>query len=134
MSRSPAAARRTSARPAGGRPAAGRPAPVRPATARAADTRTLADLDGIGPKMLEDFRRLGVPDVAALARRNGDALYQTLCQLTGQRQDPCVLDTFRCAVAQARDPHLPPAQRQWWWWSRQRKAAEPPSPATRRRR
>jgi hypothetical protein len=72
--------------------------------------------------MLEDFRRLGVRDVAALARADGGKLYDRLCALTGTRQDPCVLDTFRCAVAQARDPDLPPEQRRWWWWSRQRLA------------
>jgi hypothetical protein len=88
-----------------------------------AGARTLADLDGIGPAMLEDFARLGVRDVAALARQDGRKLYDRLCALTGERQDPCVLDTFRCAVAQARDPGLPPEQRRWWWWSRQRKAA-----------
>jgi hypothetical protein len=91
----------------------------RPAGAAA---RTLADLDGIGPAMLEDLHRLGVRDVAALARSDGQALYDRLRALTGIRQDPCVLDTFRCAVAQARDPGLPPGQRRWWWWSRRRKA------------
>ena len=73
--------------------------------------------------MLEDLRRLGVTDVATLARRDPDQLYQRLGALTAARQDPCVLDPFRCAVAQARDPDLPPAQRRWWWWSRRRKAA-----------
>jgi hypothetical protein len=87
------------------------------------DDRALDDLDGIGPAMLGDLHRLGVRDVAALARRDGDALYQELCRLTAARQDPCVLDTFRCAVAQARDPALPAPQRWWWWWSRQRKAS-----------
>ena len=90
---------------------------------RPRDHRTLADLDGIGPAMLEDFRRLEVPGVAALARQDPQALYDRLCRLTGARQDPCVLDTFSCAVAQARDPDLPLAQRRWWWWSRRRKAA-----------
>jgi hypothetical protein len=33
-----------------------------------------------------------------------------------------VLDTLRCAVAQARDGDLPRQQRDWWWWSRARKA------------
>jgi len=98
---------------------AGAPGRRPPGTA----TRALADLHGIGPAMLEDLRRLGVPDVAALARRDGQELYDRLCALTGLRQDPCVLDTLRCAVAQARDPALPPEQRRWWWWSRQRKAA-----------
>ena len=84
--------------------------------------RRLADLDGIGPAMLGDLDRLGVRTVAALARREPRALYDRLCDLTGQRQDPCVLDTFACAVAQARDARLPAARRRWWWWSRKRLA------------
>jgi hypothetical protein len=89
--------------------------PVRP------DRRALADLEGIGPAMLADLELLGVRDVAALARQDPQALYDRLCRLQGARQDPCVLDTFHCAVAQARDPGLPAAQRKWWWWSRLRK-------------
>jgi hypothetical protein len=88
-----------------------------------ADDRSLADLDGIGPAMLADLGKLEVPDVAALARQDPELLYRRLCLMTGVRQDPCVLDTFCCAVAQARDPDLPAAQRKWWWWSRRRKAA-----------
>jgi hypothetical protein len=83
--------------------------------------RTLLDLDGIGPAMVKDLHLLGVRDVATLARRDPRALYDRLCDRTGVRQDPCVLDTFCCAGAQARDPDLPPAQRRWWWWSRRRK-------------
>jgi hypothetical protein len=89
---------------------------------RLADTRALLDLAGIGRSMEGDLHRLGVRDVAALARQDPERLYRRLCALTGLRQDPCVLDTFRCAVAQARDPLLPAARRNWWWWSRERKA------------
>ena len=85
------------------------------------DKRDLKDLDGIGPSMLRDFEMLGVRNVKELARRNPETLYEQLCQVTGQRQDICVLDVFRCAVAQARNPRLPAAQRNWWYWSRQRK-------------
>jgi hypothetical protein len=92
-----------------------RATPTRP------DRRALDDLEGIGPAMLADFELLGVRDVAALARQDPRALYDRLCRLQGARQDPCVLDTFHCAVAQARDPGLPAAQRKWWWWSRLRK-------------
>jgi predicted RecB family nuclease len=88
------------------------------------DTRELADLDSIGPAMLRDFDRLGIRTVAELARRNPEKLYEQLCAITGQSQDICVLDVFRCAVAQARNPRLPAAQRQWWYWSRQRKRTE----------
>ncbi len=93
---------------------------------RTPDPRPLDGLDGVGPAALEDLHRLGVSTVAELARRDPDELYRRLCDLSGVRQDPCVLDTFRCAVAQARDPALPPEQRRWWWWSRQRKAGRLP--------
>jgi predicted RecB family nuclease len=81
----------------------------------------LRDLAGVGPSIEADLRSLGISSVRDLAETNGDELYRRLCESTGTRQDPCVLDTFRCAVAQARDPGLPSEQRNWWWWSRQRK-------------
>lgn len=86
--------------------------------------RQLRDLVSIGPAMLRDFERLGVHTVAQLARRSPRGLYEGLCRVTGQAQDLCVLDTFTAAVAQARNPRLPAAQRQWWYWSRRRKAAD----------
>jgi hypothetical protein len=86
--------------------------------------RRLADLVSIGPAMLRDFEMLGVKSVAQLAREEPSELYKRLCTITGQRQDPCVLDVFCAAVAQARDPQLAPAKRQWWYWSAKRKRAE----------
>jgi predicted RecB family nuclease len=85
------------------------------------DRRELKDLDGIGPAMLGDFDKLGITSVKELARRNPETLYEQLCAATRQRQDICVLDVFRCAVAQARNPRLPAAQKSWWYWSRIRK-------------
>lgn len=87
------------------------------------DTRSLRDLSGVGPAIEADFRLLGVENVEALAERDGEELYTALCEKTRKRQDPCVLDTFRCAVAQAQDWNLPAEQRNWWWWSRRRKQA-----------
>ncbi len=88
------------------------------------NTRTLGELGSIGPAILRDFERLGVRSVAALARRNPERLYEELCRRTGHSQDVCVLDTFRAAVAQARNPRLPAEQKRWWYWSRLRKARE----------
>jgi hypothetical protein len=73
--------------------------------------------------MARDFEMLGIRSIPQLARQNPQRMYQRMCALTGQRQDPCVLDTYCAAVAQARDPHLPLEQCQWWYWSRRRKAA-----------
>lgn len=86
-----------------------------------AESRKLADLISIGPAMLRDFELLGIRTVAQLARQSPAQMYSRLSRATGQRQDPCVFDTFCAAVAQARDPRLPAEQCQWWYWSRKRK-------------
>jgi hypothetical protein len=89
----------------------------------AAPARRLRDLEGVGPATLDDLHRLGVRSVDDLARRDPEALYRRLGALEGKRPDPCCLDVFRSAVAQANDPDLPAPMRTWWWWSRRRKAA-----------
>src|SRR2546430_17587083 len=54
----------------------------------------------------------------SLARQNPERLYARLNRIQAQRQDPCVLDVFSAAVAQAQNPRLPAAQCQWWYWSK----------------
>jgi hypothetical protein len=85
--------------------------------------RTFRDLISVGPAIERDFQLLGVKSVDDLATRDPEKLYQRLCRKTGMLQDPCVLDVFRAAVAQARDPKLPAEQCVWWYWSRVRKQA-----------
>ncbi|HUB81421.1 MAG TPA: helix-hairpin-helix domain-containing protein [Bryobacteraceae bacterium] len=87
-----------------------------------AEQRRVRDLVSVGPKIVHDLKMLGVRGVPYLALQDPDRLYEKLCRLTGKRQDPCVLDVFRAAIAQARDPRLPAEQCQWWYWSRKRKA------------
>ena len=89
------------------------------------ETRELKDLVSIGPAMLEDFELLGVRSVAQLRRRSPERMYRQLCRIRKQVIDPCCLDTFMAAVAQAKDPSLPTEQRQWWYWSKVRKKAAP---------
>ncbi len=72
--------------------------------------------------MLKDFKLLGIESVEQLAACDPAELYHRLEEITGKRQDPCVLDTFCAAVAQAKDPNLPAEQRNWWYWSRLRRA------------
>jgi predicted RecB family nuclease len=85
------------------------------------DTRELEDLVSVGTAMRRDFELLGITTVTELARHDPEALYRELCRKTRTHQDPCVLDTFHAAVAQARDPTLPFEKCQWWYWSRLRK-------------
>ena len=87
------------------------------------ETRELGELISVGPAMLRDFQMLGIRSVAQLARQEPMRMYRKLERATGERQDPCVLDVFCAAVAQARNPRLPVEQSQWWWWSRKRKEA-----------
>lgn len=89
------------------------------------DTRRLTELRGVGPSIAADLNQLGIFTVDQLAASDGRELYDRLCALTGMRQDPCVEDTFVCAVAQSRDPQLPAEQKNWWYWSRLRKRDVP---------
>src|SRR5262249_16724974 len=91
---------------------------VKPAGKR----RRMRDLISVGPAILRDFELLSVHNMKQLARSDPRQLYRRLCRVTGERQDPCVLDVFCAAVAQARDPHLPAERCLWWYWSRKRKA------------
>jgi hypothetical protein len=81
----------------------------------------LSEFAGVGPAMLRNFEQLGIRSFRQLANQDPEQLYGKLCRMTGKRQDPCVLDVFTCAIAQACDPNLPVEQRKWWYWSRARK-------------
>jgi len=76
----------------------------------------LQQLPAIGPSVAADLRRLGVRSVKDLARRDPERLYARLCELTGARQDLCVLYTFRCAVYAARTPQPKSELLNWWAW------------------
>lgn len=96
----------------------------------------LAGLRSVGPATRRDLALLGVHDMAALAAADPQELYNRLNAVTGVRIDPCVLDVFACAVAQARDPALPAHLRDWFRWTPSRKAGRlaealppPPPPA-----
>jgi hypothetical protein len=76
----------------------------------------LQQLPAIGPSMARDLRRLGIRSVNDLARRDPERLYARLCAISGVRQDPCVLYTFRCAVYAARTEKPDPELLKWWKW------------------
>jgi len=84
-------------------------------------TKNLGDLISIGPAMLRDFELLGIRSVAQLAQQDPEKMYAKLGRVARQHQDICVLDVFRAAVAQARNPQLPAEECQWWYWSKKRK-------------
>src|SRR5215469_4476706 len=70
----------------------------------------LEDIPNIGPAIAADLRQLGITTPSDLRGRDPYAMYDDLCRITGQRQDPCLLDTFIAAVRfMEGDPKQP-----WW--------------------
>jgi hypothetical protein len=88
-----------------------------PKAATAADCIRLEQLPNIGPALAADLRRLGIRQPSELRGRDPFALYQALCQATGRRQDPCVLDTFMAAT----DFMDGAAPAPWWRYTPRRK-------------
>ena len=84
----------------------------------AAECERLEQLPNIGPSIAADLRQIGVLHPQDLVRQDAMALYRLLCQATGQRQDPCVLDTFMAATDFMRGAPARP----WWNYTAQRKA------------
>jgi len=96
------------------------PRALKPLKARsAAECDVLEQLPNIGPSLAADLRLLGVAHPRELASKDAFALYRSLCERTGKRQDPCVLDTFMAATDFMRGAEPRP----WWLYTPQRKAA-----------
>lgn len=107
------------AQAAGAPPPAARPprAPAPRKAASADECERLEQLPNIGPSIAADLRRIGVTAPVELRSRDPFELYQTLCRISGKRQDPCVLDTFLAATDFM---HGAPA-RPWWHYTADRK-------------
>jgi hypothetical protein len=89
---------------------------TRPSSSRD-DIARLEDMPNVGPAVAADLRRLGIKSPGELSGRDPYALYDDLCRLTGQRHDPCLLDTFIAAVRfMAGEPKQP-----WWKYTAERK-------------
>ena len=89
--------------------------------ATAAECERLEQLPNIGSSIAADLRLLGIAHPRELAAADAFQLYQALCRATGQRQDPCVLDTFLAAVDFMRGAPAQP----WWAYTAQRKRLFP---------
>lgn len=81
----------------------------------------LTDLVSVGRATVRDFELLGIKSVEQLRGKNADILFHELCRRTQVTHDPCVIDVFSAAIAQAENPDLPDEMKKWWYWSRLRK-------------
>ena len=76
----------------------------------AAVLKDLQKIPNIGPKMARDLVDLGIRHIKDLREKDALDMYDELCQKTGQKQDPCVLDVFRAAVDYSKTGVAKP----WW--------------------
>ena len=77
----------------------------------------LEDIPNVGPAVAADLRQLGITSPADLVGRDPNAMYDDLCRITGQRHDPCLLDTFIAVVRfMEGEPKKP-----WWKYTAERK-------------
>lgn len=76
----------------------------------------LTTIPGVGPALESCLLELGIRAVTDLRERDPDRLYDDLCRLRGEREDPCVKYAFRCAVYFASNEVHEPALLQWWNW------------------
>jgi hypothetical protein len=93
---------------------------VRQRTKKSKEGRELTRLEAIpnvGPAIAADLRQLGITLPAELLGRDPYSMYDDLCRISGQRHDPCVLDTFIAAVRfMEGEPKKP-----WWKYTAERK-------------
>lgn len=59
----------------------------------AKEVKKFQDIPNIGPAMVRDFHLLGLKEPSELKHRDPFQLYMQMCNISGVRQDPCVLDT-----------------------------------------
>jgi len=81
------------------------------------DVARLQDIPNVGTAIAGDLRRLGITLPAELPGRDPYAMYDELCRITGQRHDPCLLDTFIAAVRYMEGAPKKP----WWKYTAERK-------------
>ena len=81
------------------------------------DVAALEDIPNVGTAVAAELRQLGITQPDDLLGRDPYALYEDLCERTGKRHDPCLLDTFIAAVRfMAGGPKKP-----WWAYTAERK-------------
>jgi len=92
----------------------------RKSSEQSCDRQTVAkleDIPNVGPSIAADLRQLGITTPAELPGRDPSAMYDELCRITGQRHDPCLLDTFMAAVRYMEGAPKKP----WWKYTAERK-------------
>lgn len=81
------------------------------------DVATLEALPNVGPAVADFLRQLGITRPDELPGRDPYEMHDDLCCITGQRHDPCLLDTFIATVRYMEGAPKKP----WWKYTAERK-------------
>ena len=81
--------------------------------------KQLTDLPNIGRAGAEDLRLIGVDEPSQLVGLCPFEMYEKLCEKTGTRHDPCVIDVF-ISITRFMNGESP---RPWWEFTEIRKLA-----------
>ena len=76
----------------------------------------LEQIPGVGKKIAQDFREMGISSIEDLKGQDPEALYQRLCTYQGKSVDRCMLYVFRCAVYYVSVNLHEPELLKWWNW------------------
>ena len=79
-------------------------------------TDNLTTIPGVGPRIAEKLRRLGIHQVSDLKDRDPEHLYLDYNHLVGRQADRCLLYVFRCAVYFAETQNPQEGKLKWWNW------------------
>lgn len=90
---------------------------MNPQKVRRDRVRALEDLPNIGKAMADDLRLIGIHTPEQLIERDAFGMHRALCEKTGRKQDPCVIDVFMSVVDFMRGGEARP----WWTFTAERK-------------
>lgn len=82
------------------------------------EIRNFQDIPNIGKAIEKNLILIGFKEPIELVNKDPYLMYQELCYVTQQKQDPCVLDIFISAVNYMQGG--PP--KKWWEFTQERKA------------
>jgi hypothetical protein len=86
-------------------------------SASRAEITDLQQIPNVGPAIAKDLRLIGVQSPQELLGKDPYEMYEALCNITGERHDPCVIDVFIAAVRfMGGEPAKP-----WWKYTPERK-------------
>lgn len=81
------------------------------------EIKKLQDIPNVGKAIEKYFILLGINEPAELIGKDPYQMYNELCNITGKRLDPCVIDIFISAVRYMEGG----PSKKWWEFTDERK-------------